>query len=179
MLLSNGDQDVSWSLITPIFVSLLMARAFWGSRKMDRPRRFFYLSCIFSGSILMFFAAQHATIPSDAPRTQITGRFAGIEAHGFRSSREVTFNLYVNGRLLPFKNEIELPQNAYNQDVLVTYLDEDTPDDRPRVVAAQVLTGPSEGYRTSVSADWDGPWILFPIGILIILGSIALEPRKS
>jgi hypothetical protein len=60
----------------------------------------------------------------------------------------------------------------------VKYLDENIAAAYPRAISIEILSGPHTGWHGSVNADWTGPWVGIPLGIVGALTLVGLATRQ-
>lgn len=171
-----------------MFVSLaviffcIMARLWWDK---FTPRGFAYWM------VAMLFAAfsvgseHRITVPSSAPRRQIEGRLAWIKEHGYGRGSYYDFGVLLpDGNVIGLRGAVTPPFFARHEAMHVTYLDERVYATYPRAIAIRVLSGPRAGWQDTVSADWMGPWLETPFGIMgvlvfAVLAGLHQRPRSK
>lgn len=155
------------ALFAILFFLAILGFAFWANWKAHTPRGFAYFCGMFFWMSVMVYAMINSTFPSTMPRKQITGRFDSVLKHGQGRSANYTFDIVLSsGAEMSFREGVSPPAHSHNQLLLVTYLDEKVANEFPRAIGAEILTGPATGSRSSVSANWFGPWLFCPLGIL-------------
>ena len=166
-------------ILALLFLVAIFTFVFWSAWKAYTPRGFVYFCGMFLWMGVMVYSLISSAIPSSAPRKQIKGRLLGVYAHGTGKSKTYTFDIVLeDGALMGFREGVSPPRNSYGQLLQVTYLDEKVVGAYLRAIAAENLTGPYTGSRNSVNANWIGPWLLCPLGVLGIFWSNFLARRN-